>query len=84
MRVCGDSNADVSADGTDVYTNMRSNWGESEPALDYTGGLICALMGYAALPDGTFDDPSCDVRTPFTGRDASPSSGTIFEEDIEA
>lgn len=64
---------------------MREKWGESEPALDYTAGLICGLMGYAALPEGSFDDPTCDVRTPFTGRGESSSSGvsasTIVEED---
>ena len=72
------------ADGTDVYTNNRTNWGESEAALDYTAGLICGLMGYAALPDGTFNDAACDVRSPFTGRAASTSSLTVFEEDDEA
>lgn len=60
--------ASCAADGTDVYTNDRTNWRESEPAIDYSAGLICSLMGYAALPDGSFDDPTCDVRTPLTGR----------------
>lgn len=75
------------AEGTDTYTNSRKKWQESEPALDYTAGLICSLMGYAALPDGAFDDPDCDVRTPFTGRTAAaPGAGAsdaIFEQSLE-
>lgn len=54
-------------EGTDAYLNDRRRWRESEPALDTTGGMICAMMGYASLPEGAFD--SCpDVRTAFTGR----------------
>lgn len=52
--------------GTDAYLDDRRRWRESEPALDTTGGIICALMGYAALPEGSFD--SCpETRTVFTG-----------------
>jgi hypothetical protein len=62
----GDAFGTVQA-GTDKYTNDRRVWKESEPAIDYTGSMICAMMGYASLPSGAFD--GCDVtRTAFTGR----------------
>lgn len=53
-------------EGTDAYLDDRRRWRESEPALDTTGGMICALMGYAALPEGAFDDCP-DTRSAFTG-----------------
>jgi hypothetical protein len=52
---------------TDVYTDNRGNWYESEAGIDYSGSVICALGGYAAVPVGGFDHcPS--MRTPLTGR----------------
>jgi len=52
--------------GTDVYTNNRRQWKESEPAIDYTSSLVCTLMSYATMPDSLFE--GCPARSPFTGR----------------
>jgi hypothetical protein len=53
-------------DGTDVYTDNRDSWREAEPAVDYTGSLMCAVMGYAMQPDGAYS--TCTARDPFAGR----------------
>lgn len=52
--------------GSDRYTNDRWRWLESEPAIDYTAGVTCALMAYASMPDSVFQ--GCTARSPFTGR----------------
>lgn len=54
------------SEGTDVFTDDRRSWRETEPAVDYTGSLVCAMMGYAVQPEGAFT--GCDGRDPFTGR----------------
>jgi hypothetical protein len=52
---------------TDVYTDNRAKYMESEAGIDYSASVICALGGYAAVPVGGFDHcPS--TRTPLTGR----------------
>lgn len=53
-------------EGTDEFMDNRRDWRETEPAVDYTGGLICAMMGYAVQPEGAYD--GCTARGPFTGR----------------
>ena len=58
--------------GTDVYTNDRQHWRSSESAVDYSSSIICALMGYAALPDEP--SSSCDARTAFAGRSVAAIS----------
>eukprot|EP00892_Ulva_mutabilis_P000083 jgi/Ulvmu1/10075/UM006_0022.1 len=56
--------------GTDMYTNNRRMWRESEPAIDYTSSLVCTLMAYATMPDSLFQ--GCTARSPFTGRPVAP------------
>lgn len=60
------SNPVLSNSNPDRYLNNRAFWPESEPGIDFTASMVCALMGYAALPENSFS--TCNVRTPFTGR----------------
>lgn len=55
-------------EGTDVYYNDRTRWKESEPAVDYGASTMCAMLGYAALPDGAFAHCNPYIRNVFTGR----------------
>ena len=54
-------------DATDNYSDVRLNFDESEPAIDYAAGVVCAFGAYAAQPSGAYDH-CVDVRGPFTGR----------------
>lgn len=54
-------------DALDGYTDVRLNYDESEPALDYAAGVVCAFGAFAAQPSGAFEHCK-DVRGPFTGR----------------
>jgi Glycosyl hydrolase family 9 len=52
---------------SEAYTDTRSDYTQSEAAIDYTGGVLCAFGAYAAQASGSFD--ACgDVRSAFTGR----------------
>jgi hypothetical protein len=52
---------------TDVYTDNRVRYQESEAAVDYVASIVCALGGYADTPVGGFDH--CDtMRAPLDGR----------------
>jgi hypothetical protein len=55
-------------EGHDIYYNDRTIWKESEPAVDYTASTLCAVLGYAAMPEGSFAHCSPSVRTVFTDR----------------
>jgi hypothetical protein len=51
---------------TDYYGNRRTEWRESEAAVDYSAGLICAFGAYASLPDSAL--AGCGARGPLDGR----------------
>lgn len=54
-------------DRDEGFADVRKNYNQTEPAIDFASGVLCAFGAYADQPDGAFDD--CDVdRTPLTGQ----------------
>jgi Glycosyl hydrolase family 9 len=53
---------------TDLYTDDRSKYEETEAGVDYSGSIICALAGYASLAEHSFDHCSGAGRSAFDGR----------------
>jgi hypothetical protein len=53
---------------TDLYTDDRSKYEETEAGVDYSGSIICALAGYASLAEHSFDHCSGAGRSPCDGR----------------
>lgn len=54
------------AHGTDLFTDTKSMFQETEAAIDYSASILCAFGGYADLPAGSFSH--CTGRSPFDGR----------------
>jgi hypothetical protein len=52
---------------TDGFTDSRAKFQESEAGIDYSGSVLCAFGGYAAMADGAFDK-CAGVRGPLHGR----------------
>lgn len=52
---------------SESYTDTRSDYSQSEPAIDYAAGALCAFGAYAMQPSSALNGCG-DVRTPFTGR----------------
>jgi Glycosyl hydrolase family 9 len=58
----------ASPGSTDLFTDDRRKYTASEAGVDYSGSVLCALAGYAALPEGALDACTTVARSPFDGR----------------
>jgi hypothetical protein len=55
---------------TDLFTDNRKKFMETVTGVDYSGSIVCALAGYASLPEQSFDHcAGADAgRSPCDGR----------------
>lgn len=52
---------------SESYKDSRAEYSQSEPAIDYAAGALCAFGAYAAQASSALSECG-SIRTPFTGR----------------